>query len=78
MEQVQDAAPDERLIDLAEVKQRTTMGKTFIYKLIAQGDFPRPVILSGRRVAWSLNEILGWIEKRKSDARAQVGKQADV
>lgn len=75
MQQAQDVSAGECLIDLAEVKQRTTLGKTLIYKLIAQNDFPRPVSLSGRRVAWSLKEVLGWIEQRKSAARAQLGKQ---
>ena len=56
-----------RLIPLRpDVQNRTCMGKTRIYELIASGDFPQPVRL-GRRIAFVEQEIDVWILKRMAE-----------
>jgi prophage regulatory protein len=52
--------PDDRLIDLHEVRRLTGVGKTTIYALIADGAFPRPFRLPCRASRWSLQEVLEW------------------
>lgn len=35
-----------------------------IYVLVEQGDFPKPIRLSPRRIAWRDSDIEKWIEER--------------
>ena len=49
-----------RLIKLDEVKRLTGLGKTAIYKQIADGAFPRPAKV-GASSLWSEAEIDEWI-----------------
>jgi prophage regulatory protein len=56
-----------RLIPLRpDVQNRTCLGKTRIYELIAAGDFPQPVRL-GRRIAFVEQEIDAWILQRMAE-----------
>lgn len=42
-----------------------------IYNMELRGDFPRRIALTSRNVAWDLEEVEQWIEKKK-----QSGDQA--
>lgn len=53
--------PPERLLRLQDVIERTSLGKTTIYKRIGEGAFPRPVSLGGQCVRWREVEIDDWI-----------------
>jgi prophage regulatory protein len=53
-----------RLIRLPEVEQRVGLKKTAVYEYIAAGEFPKPVPLTGKAVAWVESEITGWINGR--------------
>lgn len=48
------------LLRLADVKSRTGLGKTKIYELIGEGDFPMPVKI-GPLSLWVEAEVEGWI-----------------
>jgi len=50
-----------RVLDLAQVKDRTTFGKTAIYDRIKQGTFPAPLRLSHRCSRWREDEVNNWI-----------------
>ena len=52
------------LLRLPEVKRRTGLGRTSIYDAVARGDFPHPVKLSERAVAWPSEAVTRWIEAR--------------
>jgi prophage regulatory protein len=41
-----------------------------LYRLMAQGEFPRPLRLTGHARAWRLSTVMGWI-----DGRAQNGAE---
>lgn len=41
-----------RILRLPEVMQRTGLGKTTIYKFIAEGRLPSPIKLGGRSSGW--------------------------
>jgi len=59
--------PQARLIPLRpDTLQRTCLGKTRIYELIAAGEFPQPVRL-GRRIAFVEQEIDMWILQRMAE-----------
>ena len=55
-----------RLIDLKRVREITSLGKSTIYRLIADGKFPRPVRVTERRVAWLEDDLLGWLDGRRA------------
>lgn len=53
-----------RLIRLPEVQHRVGLGRSTIYRWMAEGKFPRPVQLGGYAVAWSEEDISSWIEEK--------------
>lgn len=55
---------------LPEVKAVTGLGKTSIYELIRDKDFPPPVRLSSRAVAWIRSEIRQWALDRVNASRS--------
>ena len=55
-----------RLIRIKEVQYRTGLGRSTIYRWMAQGKFPNPVRLGGHSVAWTEYDIDHWIASRRS------------
>jgi prophage regulatory protein len=55
-----------RLIRLKEVQHRVGLGRSTIYRWMAEGKFPKPVQLGGSTVAWSEREVDRWIANRLS------------
>lgn len=53
-----------RLIRLPEVQHRVGLGRSTIYRWMAEGKFPRPVQLGGYTVAWSEAEVEAWIASK--------------
>jgi predicted DNA-binding transcriptional regulator AlpA len=60
----------DRLLTMREVEVLTSLSKQMIYRKIAQGVFPKPMVISedrhGRatRVAWSALELKAWRESK--------------
>ena len=63
-----------RLIKLKDVMSNTGLGRSTIYKYIAEGMFPKPVSLGARAVAWVESEVDDWIldKVEQRDAPAWV------
>ena len=56
-----DAAPIPILMRLPEVMRTLGVGRTTVYKLLHEDpDFPRPVRLGERAVAWKRTELEAW------------------
>lgn len=53
-----------RLIRLPEVQHRVGLGRSTIYRWMAEGKFPKPVQLGGYSVAWAEDEVEAWITTR--------------
>jgi len=53
-----------RLVRLKEVIDCTGLGRSTIYKYVAQGTFPKPVSLGDRCVGWVESEVHDWILTR--------------
>lgn len=53
-----------RMLRLPTVEDRTGLARSSIYRSMAQGDFPRPVRVGRRAVAWVESEVEGWIERK--------------
>ena len=58
------ASSELRLERLPQVKARTGLSRSEIYRRIAANDFPPPVKLGERASAWSSAEVDYWIEAR--------------
>jgi len=53
-----------RLVRLPQVLALVGLSKTQIYRLMSAGQFPKPVQISSRSVAWRMAELASWIEGR--------------
>jgi prophage regulatory protein len=49
---------------LQQVRTRTGLSRSEIYRRIAAGDFPRPIKLGERASAWAEHEVTAWIAAR--------------
>ncbi|HTF66942.1 MAG TPA: AlpA family transcriptional regulator [Edaphobacter sp.] len=58
-----------RLIRLPQVKQKTGYSRSSIYAKIPLDEFPAPVNLGARAVAWIESEIDEWINDRVKASR---------
>lgn len=50
-------------VDLQTTAALTTLATSSIQAMAARGEFPRPRMLSGRRVAWLYREVMDWAEQ---------------
>ncbi|MFL4422747.1 AlpA family transcriptional regulator [Serratia marcescens] len=57
------------LIRLPEVQRRVGYGKAWVYKLIAQNRFPKPVKIGARSIAFIESEVDEWINQRIAESR---------
>ncbi len=62
--------PDVTFIRLPEVKAVTGLSKTTIYELIRGKNFPAPVRLGPRVVAWVKSEVRQWAAGRVNASRS--------
>lgn len=53
-----------RMLRLSQVREITGLGKTKIYELQSQGDFPLRVQMTAHSVAWIEEEVRAWLMKR--------------
>lgn len=61
----------QRFMRLSEVCRRVGLPKSTLYKLMADGDFPRQVKPTPRTSAWLEEEIDGWQMERIAASRTQ-------
>lgn len=61
-----------RLVKMPEVMHRTGNGKAWIYRLISQGRFPKPIKIGSRSIAFIESEIDEWINQRIAESRGEV------
>lgn len=58
------AANTRALLRRQQVQALTGLARSTLYKLISKGEFPTPVQLAGRAVAWDSQAVDAWIEAR--------------
>jgi prophage regulatory protein len=54
----------ERFLRLKEVRERVPFSRSSIYAKVQLGEFPKPVNLGARAVAWLESDIDRWMEAR--------------
>lgn len=67
------ASERKKFLRLLHVKRKIGLSRTTIYRMIAAGDFPRPIRLGSRAVAWIEADVIQWMNKRERLSRE--GKQ---
>lgn len=65
-----------RIIRMPAVRDKVHLNKTAIYELIKRGEFPRPVKLTERSVAWVEAEVDAWIAARIATRDDRLKKRA--
>ena len=74
----------EYFLKINEVRERVSLSKTHIYRLIRAGTFPRPVPLGPRRTAFLESEVQKWMlgriaeRDRGSDLTTPASREAGV
>ena len=68
-ERTNNAEGKDRLIRRPGVQESTGLSRSTLYALIAKGQFPAPIRISERSVAWSENAVQGWVEQRIENSR---------
>jgi prophage regulatory protein len=63
---------DDWLMRRPEVERATGLSRSALYAAIGRGEFPKPVPLMGRSVAWSAQSVAAWIAGRIAAAKAVV------
>jgi prophage regulatory protein len=62
------------ILRLNAVKERTGLSRSCIYKLIAAGNFPKPISLSVRAVGWDSRAVEAFLTAR---IQASLQEQAN-
>lgn len=61
----------ETLIRQPTVAAQTGLGRAYMYRLISQGQFPRPLKIGARASAWRQSQVDAWIAARVAAAAAE-------
>lgn len=67
------------LVSLNEAAKLTSLSRTAIFKLRAQGKFPKAVPLGEKRVAFVRDELAAWVAQRiaeRDGAQIEAGAKA--
>lgn len=59
---------EDQLIDMAFITSLLHMTDKWIYKLIKDGSFPKPIKL-GRSSRWRKSEVESWLQERVDQSR---------
>lgn len=59
---------NDQLVDMTFITNYTDMTDKWFYKLIKDGEFPKPIKL-GRSSRWLKSEIELWMQQRIADSR---------
>lgn len=61
----------DRLLKLAQVMDIVGLGRSMIYRLIRNGEFPRPFKPGGYSSRWSESEVRAWCDQLKAERDAR-------
>ncbi|CAI2513486.1 helix-turn-helix transcriptional regulator [Serratia proteamaculans] len=59
---------NDKLVDMVFITKFTGLSNKWFYKLIQEGEFPKPIKL-GRSSRWLQSEIETWMQQRIVDSR---------
>jgi len=56
---------DDRLLLFEDVRKQTALAHSTLYAMMKRGEFPRPMKIGRKRVAWPASEVRAWIKGRE-------------
>lgn len=59
---------NDKLVDMVFITEFTGLSNKWFYKLIQEGEFPKPIKL-GRSSRWLISEVEQWVQERISVSR---------
>lgn len=59
-----------KALRIKDVIDKVSLSQSTIYKMISQGEFPKPFPLGPARVAWIESEIDEWLTEKAAARRA--------
>ena len=59
---------NDKMVDMAFITHFTGLTDKWFYKLIKDGDFPKPIKL-GRSSRWMQSEVEAWLQQRIAQSR---------
>jgi prophage regulatory protein len=62
---------ESRIMRLQAVCAHTGLSRTTMYRLVRQGQFPKPIRLTTRTSGWLYDEVNAWIAERATKSRAK-------
>ncbi|NWK44914.1 helix-turn-helix transcriptional regulator [Ralstonia pickettii] len=65
-----------KALNIHQVADKVSLGKSTIYRLIAKGEFPKPFSLGGNRRAWLEEDINKWLAARAGRPSPQISSTA--
>ena len=57
-----------KFLRLPAVIERTGLSRSTIYEMVDRGDFPRPVKIGARAIAWPAERLDAWAAERMEAA----------
>ena len=66
---------NEKLLRRRDVEELTGLSRASVYRLISEGEFPRPVRVSATGVRWKASDIAAWIKSRPQST-SEIGSTA--
>lgn len=58
-----EAAPAFRLLGARDVCRLTSFSRSSLYQMTKRGEFPKPLQVGARRVAWLESDVKSWLER---------------
>jgi prophage regulatory protein len=65
-----------RILRLPDVKTRTGLSRSSIYKFVSAGMFPAPIRIGTRAIGWLDDEVEAWMLARIHSSRARAANRA--
>lgn len=53
-----------KILRIKEVIGKVSLAQSTIYRMVADGDFPKPIPLAPNRVGWVESEIEDWLAEK--------------
>ena len=69
---------NESILRLRDVKSKTGLPTSGIYKRISEGSFPKQINLGGRSVGWIESEIQKWVQDKIEEAKKKQRVMAEA
>ena len=62
-------SPKDRFLRMPEVIFVTGLSKATLYRLMAQGKFPKQIKISSGAVGWPESEVMDWLNRKTAESR---------